>query len=132
MLTLTQTLFILSVLFIHWFADFVCQTDWQAKNKSSNNKALLLHVTTYSLVWLLISFVIFYMTYKTDIIISIILSIIFTSITFVCHFITDYITSRLNSKLWSNGKVHNFFVSIGFDQVLHYIQLFFTFYLLFI
>jgi len=33
----------------------------------------------------------------------------------------------INAKLWAKGDVHNFFVSIGFDQVLHYIQLFITF-----
>ena len=79
--------------------------------------------------------------------------VIFAGITFICHTITDYFTSRLNSKLWAkatywgsdemkrlypidcpenkHGKyVHNFFVSIGFDQVLHYIQLFLTYSLL--
>lgn len=54
----------------------------------------------------------------------------FWLITFIAHTITDYFTSRLNSKLWSEGKVHNFFVSVGFDQVLHYVQLFTTYYLL--
>jgi hypothetical protein len=57
-------------------------------------------------------------------------SFYFWLITFVCHTITDYFTSRLNSRLWAKGDVHNFFVSIGFDQVLHYVQLFTTYYLL--
>jgi hypothetical protein len=54
----------------------------------------------------------------------------FGFITFIFHTITDYFTSRLNSKLWKKGDVHNFFVSIGFDQVLHYVQLFLTYKLL--
>lgn len=33
-----------------------------------------------------------------------------------------------NPKLWAKGDVHNFFVSVGFDQVLHYTQLFLTYY----
>ena len=51
----------------------------------------------------------------------------FVIITFICHTVTDYFTSRLNSKLWAKGDVHNFFVSVGFDQVLHYAQLFLTY-----
>lgn len=44
--------------------------------------------------------------------------------TLVCHTITDYFTSRLNTKLYKANKIHEFFVSIGFDQILHYVQLF--------
>ncbi len=55
----------------------------------------------------------------------------FCMITLITHTITDYFTSRLNSKLWAGGKVHYFFVSVGFDQVLHYGQLFLTYHYLF-
>jgi len=55
---------------------------------------------------------------------------LFLPITFVAHTITDYFTSRLNSKLWVEGKVHYFFVAVGGDQILHYVQLFTTYYLL--
>lgn len=43
----------------------------------------------------------------------------------------DYFTSRLNSKLWAQGRTHDFFVAVGFDQVLHYIQLILTYVLIF-
>lgn len=117
---------IFSIIFIHWLADFVFQTDWQAQNKSKNNKALLSHTWTYSLVWF--TFGAFYAMSDPNYVpwsLS-----LFVLITFVAHTITDYFTSRLNSKLWAKGDVHNFFVSVGFDQVLHYVQLFGTFYLL--
>jgi hypothetical protein len=117
---------IFSIIFIHWVADFVFQTDWQAQNKSKNNKALLSHTWTYSLVWF--TFGAFYAMSDPNYVpwsLS-----LFVLITFVAHTITDYFTSRLNSKLWAKGDVHNFFVSVGFDQVLHYVQLFGTFYLL--
>lgn len=111
---------IFSIIIIHWIADFVLQTDEQAKGKSKQWLPLLSHTVTYSVVFFVgITFFI-----------SSINAILFMLITFVAHTITDYFTSRLNSKLWAEGKVHNFFVSIGFDQVLHYIQLFTTYYLL--
>jgi hypothetical protein len=113
----------LIILFIHWVADFVCQTHWQATNKSKDNEALTWHVIYYSTIWL-ISCTIYCMITGNW------LMILFPLITFICHWITDYFTSRLNSKLWAKGDVHNFFVSVGFDQFLHFAQLFLTFQLL--
>ena len=115
---------IFSIILIHWFADFVLQTDKQAKGKSKNWIDLLNHTFTYSTLWLGIGM--FYSVF-TDMTWN---WLWFGLITFVAHTITDYFTSRLNSKLWAKGDVHNFFVSVGFDQVLHYIQLFTTYYLL--
>jgi hypothetical protein len=121
-------LIIIGVFFVHWFADFVLQTDWQAKNKSKDNKALLSHTLTYSSVWLGVSLVFGLVTMPW--LSAIWFAIWFTLVTFVAHTITDYFTSRLNTKLWTKGDVHNFFVSVGFDQVLHYAQLYITLYLL--
>lgn len=119
------------IIFIHWVADFVLQTDWQAQNKSKNNYALLSHTSNYSLVWLLPMCLVFGKMKEgatTEWIVW--TTLYFSMITLVAHTITDYFTSRLNSKLWSAGKVHYFFVSVGFDQVLHYGQLFLTYYFL--
>ncbi len=122
-MTIQIVLFILSVIFIHWISDFVLQTHWQATNKSTNNKALTEHVFAYSMVWFFISSIYYGITSNHTI-------LLFAPITYVCHWITDYFTSRLNSKLYAKGDIHNFFVSVGFDQVLHYTQLFITYLLL--
>jgi hypothetical protein len=37
----------------------------------------------------------------------------------VLHFVTDYFTSRQTSRLYSEGKIHEFFVVVGFDQAIH-------------
>lgn len=113
---------ILLILLIHWIADFVLQTDKQAKNKSTNVYELVAHTLTYSLVFFMCGLAYCYFT-KTELIYS----FYFYIITFVCHTITDYFTSKLNSKLWKQEKTHEFFVSVGFDQVLHYCQLFITY-----
>lgn len=122
---------IFTILIIHWLADFVLQTDKQARDKSKNWEALLSHTLSYSTVWwsigiILVVINLFYPFFEYQ---RWSLTL-FVLITFVSHTITDYFTSRLNSKLWEQGKVHNFFVCVGFDQVLHYIQLFGTFYYL--
>lgn len=122
---------IFGIIMIHWIADFVLQTDKQAKGKSKNWSDLLGHTLTYSSVWVFASCILFGLNNKTLTTFDYVyLSLLFGVITFVCHTITDYFTSRLNSKLWTKGDVHNFFVSVGFDQVLHYIQLFLTFHIL--
>jgi hypothetical protein len=57
-------------------------------------------------------------------------------LTFLCHFITDYITSRIVKKRFEDkyygSPIPNLgaFTVIGFDQVLHYAQLFLTYYFL--
>ena len=117
---------ILLILFIHWFADFVLQTDKQAKGKSKNWKDLLSHTINYSLVWIIPIFLISYFYNGFTFIGAIIISLLFSISTFICHTSTDYVTSRLNSKLYAKGDIHNFFVSIGFDQFLHYVQLLLT------
>lgn len=110
---------VIGIIFIHWVADFLCQTDWMATNKSKDNSALLSHTSVYSLLWLIPA--IFFIGK---------LGAVFVGITFIAHTITDYFTSRINSKLWKEQKVHWFFVSVGFDQVLHYTQLLLTCYFL--
>ena len=93
---------IIWVLFSHWVADFVCQSDWMAKNKSSSNEALLIHTGTYGLV-----------------ISSMTLNPMFGLVNALLHTIVDYFTSRASSKLCKVGKIHWFFVVIGFDQFIH-------------
>ena len=132
---------IFSIILIHWLADFVLQTDKQAKGKSKNWGDLLSHTSAYSLVWLFVGFCIYLNQFKpyneahNELMNDywshyIALGLLFVLITFIAHTITDYFTSKLNSKLWAKGDTHNFFISVGFDQVLHYVQLFTTYYLL--
>jgi len=105
---------ILGILLVHWFADFVMQTDKQAKGKSKNWSDLISHTRNYSLAWyfvgvslLILNCYFNWFEYRQWSLLK------FVSVTFVAHTITDYFTSRLNSKLYADGKIHNFFVSIG-------------------
>ena len=124
---------ILAIIIAHWISDFVLQTHEQATKKSSSNYWLSQHIATYtiSMTILIGTLVMFKMQLREYHYIDFTLTS-FIVITFIAHFITDYFTSRLNSYLWAKGDVHNFFVSVGFDQVLHYTQLFGTYYLLFL
>lgn len=91
---------IIAVLWIHWIADFIFQTDKMAMNKSTSVKWLTSHVSVYTLP-------LFLFGYK------------FALVNGILHFIVDFCTSRATSYLWKKGDRHNFFVVIGLDQAIH-------------
>lgn len=109
------------IILIHFLADFCLQTHQQATLKSSNNKYLFYHVGVYSLIWL-----ISLLSYGIDIKNA----VEFSFITLFLHFLTDWLTSRIGKPFWKNQDLHNGFVVVGFDQMLHYIQLIYTWKLL--
>ena len=104
-------------LFIHWIADFVLQTDSQAKGKSTSIKMLLKHTVTYGLCILAASYYLqawdmFGAQYWYA-------SLLFTLVQFVSHTIIDYFTSKINKKLWESGDTHTFFIVVGLGQLMH-------------
>lgn len=113
---------IFTILFIHWVADFIFQDEKWALGKSKNWDDLLHHTVTYSVFWILPA--ILMLGYD---------GAIFIIVTFLAHTTTDYFTSRVVSKKFANKEygsaIPNFgaFTIIGFDQILHYIQLFLTY-----
>jgi hypothetical protein len=46
------------------------------------------------------------------------------------HWVIDFFTSRATSYLWKKQDVHNFFVVIGFDQLLHALILIYSYHFL--
>lgn len=99
---------LLGILTLHFMADFICQSNYMEQNKSSSNKALGLHILVYSVTMSLVGFK-------------------FAIINGVLHFGVDYITSRITKRLWTAQRVHDFFVIVGFDQLLHSTMLILTF-----
>lgn len=106
---------LLFILVIHYLGDFILQSDKQAKNKYKGELDMFSHVSTYSFVWLLFTYFMFNDIEK---------SFQFAIMTFVAHFLTDLFTSNLTKYYADKKDYHNMFVVIGFDQILHYIQLY--------
>jgi hypothetical protein len=130
-MTLAEIFIILGV---HWLADFVCQSELWALRKSKSVLHLLSHTLMYSFIWLIVFTV--YGISSGDLLISI-KGIAFVTITFLAHTATDYVTSKVVAKRFADNKlgspIPNFgaFTIIGFDQLLHYAQLFLTYQYLF-
>lgn len=125
----------LALLAVHWFADFVLQTHWQASNKSKNNTALLWHVIVYTSAIGLASIAMFGSVGGP-----------YAAVNGLLHLATDWCTSRVTSRLFmkqfsiinisgpgvgdgphligkSNLSLHNFFVVVGLDQLIHHVTL---------
>ena len=88
------------LIWTHWFADFILQSDRIAINKSSSNEILLWHVFLYGACFLWVS-------------------PLFALVNAGLHFVTDWFTSRATKKLWVAEQRHWFFVVIGLDQAIH-------------
>lgn len=132
------------LLVAHFVADFLCQSDWMAVNKSKHWGALALHVYVYSNLLLVAMIGHWVVVYGAD-------SPAFggrdvlwwLGVNGLAHFVQDAITSRVNARLWFvevfksyplpdyalvkfGSTRHWFFVAIGADQLLHYVTLFVT------
>lgn len=131
----------ISLLIVHFIADFLLQSDWMALNKSKDRMALLAHTLTYGICFLP-------------------WGLTFAFWTFILHYWTDRVTSKCTTKLWfidlfephdcpqnreprhgtyqwfdgalvRPARRHWFFVMIGLDQLIHFITLAITYRLIF-
>lgn len=117
---------IVCLLIIHFIADFIAQSNWMASNKSHNIKALTLHTLSYS--WILFGGILclipaFHISFYL-----LLLYVIFNGL---IHFLVDLVTSKISSYFWARKDYHNFFVTVGEDQTIHYLTLFWSFYFFF-
>lgn len=99
---------LLALVWTHWFADFILQSDRIAINKSSSNQILLWHVILYGVCFLWAG-------------------VVFAIVNAALHFATDWCSSRITKKLWLADQRHWFFVVIGLDQAIHLTCLFGTY-----
>lgn len=114
------------ILTVHFVADFALQTHDQAVNKgvgkSIFNKWLFYHVATYTFVWGLIFMVLpVHEEFQNGA-----GWLIFVLMIGIPHYITDWITSRIGKAFWNKNDVHNGFVVVGADQIIHYLCLLFV------
>lgn len=127
------------IILVHYVADFVLQTEDMATRKSKEFGHLVMHTMVYSFTWLMGSAFLFSQDCDASLLGKCVDTgkvFTFVGITFIAHTITDYLTSKWTSRLFGNKIYYtglpNFgaFSAIGLDQVLHYAQLFLTFYYL--
>lgn len=109
MFTLSTFGMLAVIFFVHWFADFICQTDKIATNKSKSIKYLGLHILIYTSIMMIFGWK-------------------FAIANGIIHFVIDYYSSKITTYFYLKEDRHNFFVTIGFDQWLHHITLMATYF----
>lgn len=112
---------IITILVLHFIFDFFFQTDKMAQGKSKNFYDLSTHVGVVSIGILLMGVLnCNYFEHAG-------LMVAFIVINSLAHFFTDYFSSRASSRLYNDNEFHDFFGTIGLDQLVHYVTLFGTF-----
>lgn len=115
---------LLSILTVHFLADFVFQSSKMATEKGKSIKWLSIHVSVYGLVSIISAVLI---SIRLD---SFYYGFSWWAANVILHFSVDFFTSKITSRLWEKKSMHWFFVMIGFDQLLHNASLLGTFYIL--
>jgi len=123
----------------HFFADFLCQTDKMAVNKSKSIKWLTIHACTYIIAMCPMGLYLDHSTYGHFIGWGWGVGSSWLAINLILHWITDFFTSKWTGYLYKKHLadpkaewmfqpyVHWFFCVIGFDQTIHFACLFFTY-----
>lgn len=119
---------ILLLLAAHFVGDFVLQTDEMARKKSKEFFYLFWHVAYYCIPIAVVCFLITVVRVWHHVHTPLLGSLWMGATTFLFHLCTDKITSRFSGKHFGKDW-HNFFVIVGFDQLLHAVQLIVCFYL---
>ena len=88
------------LVWLHFWSDFIMQSDQTAQNKSKDFGVLCKHGLVYGLPFLFFGWQ-------------------FWLVNTVLHIFVDFFTSKLTSKLHAAGERREFFLVIGADQAVH-------------
>lgn len=109
---------IIYVMFAHFVADFLCQTDSMGNNKGKSLNWLTIHVITYTSVLYLLCLIPFHsfgVTLSKWVLLN-----------GAIHWCVDFVTSKITGYFYIKQKFRWFFHTIGFDQFLHAASLYGT------
>lgn len=122
-------LFLLALVFIfHWVFDYCLQPRKIADTKWSNVGSLFIHIAIYAtgLFLYLLVCLIPLGPWKPEIPSTNLAIAVFFFGNLIAHFITDFFTSKITHRLYSELRIHAFFVVLGLDQLLHTLVLLYT------
>ena len=105
----------LIILAAHWVGDFLLQTRKMAVNKHQSIKWLGFHVLIYSIVLLVVGYLLF----------SWQVGLGYAVFNGLLHLVTDFVTSKLAAKYQENPRI--FYSILGFDQLIHTSCLYWTY-----
>ena len=107
---------IITIIIGHWVGDYVLQTEKMAVGKATSIKWLSIH----SVVWTL-SMMIIVVPFSSSVTIW-----VWVLIMGILHWAQDFVTSKINAFFQKKKWTKMFWLSIGTDQMLHYLIMFGT------
>lgn len=108
---------IVAILFIHWIGDFVLQLPGWAETKWYNRSSLIKHAVTYGFI---LFGGVFCITCTSSLNLNTFIEcILFSACNAFIHYAVDRKTSIYCHNLFSEKRIHDFFVIIGLDQFIH-------------
>jgi hypothetical protein len=110
---------VLLILMAHYVGDFVFQSRDIATKKSESIGALSIHILIYSMTVFIILFIGLYFMEIVASLHVIQMAVGITIVNGLFHYIIDFFTSKINAYFWKAKKIRNFWLTIGFDQLLH-------------
>lgn len=114
---------LIAIIICHTIGDFFIQTRKQAENKSKSLSALNSHIFTYTLcLAILMSGYAIFINKELNYLDMIAFAILSGTL----HFFVDLITSKFTSHFYKTNNKW-FFRTLGIDQALHLIMLFYVF-----
>ena len=109
-----------SILFVHFVADFVWQPKILAQNKSNGSNFWNPYLFSHVLIYTSVMFV------AIGMISTVGASLMFCFVTFLFHYSTDWVSSRAGKPYWEKHDYRMGFMIVGLDQTFHYLQLWFS------
>jgi membrane-bound metal-dependent hydrolase YbcI (DUF457 family) len=109
---------ILTILFAHFFADYVVQPRKWATQKWTSDSALGKHTLVYTLSLFIWCWFFFSLTsIDWD---MVFILFIWAAINGCLHFVVDSVTSRDAHQFWMEKDDELYYATLGIDQTLHY------------
>ena len=109
-------IYFIYILFVHWIADFICQTPKMRRCKSHSLSVLFDHWLVYTIVLFVLSF-----PFSVEVDGSYMYFLLANSLT---HFFIDLITSRISKYFFVRDNMKWTMNIVGLDQILHVIIFF--------
>jgi len=97
------------ILFLHWWADFICQPRWIVENKTKDYRVLLVHVLVYGLI----------LAIGLGGVLPRQQLLPFLAVVVSLHAVVDAATSKLIDYLRRQQWTQMFFTALGFDFFIH-------------
>jgi hypothetical protein len=115
------------IFLLHFVGDFIGQNEWMASNKSKNTvegiSALTYHVFLY-FAWLCWMGCLWRgVAFSPNGLYGV---LVWAGTNGVCHWVVDFVSSRISSNFWKQKKVRPFFITIGADQTIHLMFLYWS------